>query len=42
MALEIIAPTAGVIVAANGQPGQVVTPSGIRDYPTDTQRAPAV
>lgn len=41
VALEIIAPTAGVIVAANGQPGQVVTPSGIRDYPADTQRAPA-
>jgi multidrug resistance efflux pump len=31
-ATEIIAPSAGVIVATNGQPGEAVTSSGIRDY----------
>lgn len=31
-ATEIVAPSAGVVVAANGQPGEDVTASGIRDY----------
>jgi multidrug resistance efflux pump len=34
---EIVAPSAGVIVAANGQVGQTVTASGIRDYEADSQ-----
>jgi len=38
---EIIAPSAGVIVAANGQVGQTVTTSGIRDYVTDSQQQSA-
>ncbi|MDQ2811063.1 MAG: efflux RND transporter periplasmic adaptor subunit [Actinomycetota bacterium] len=38
---EIIAPSSGVIVAANGQPGQTVTASGIRDYVTDSQEQSA-
>ena len=29
---EIVAPSAGVVVAANGQPGESVTSSGIRNY----------
>jgi multidrug resistance efflux pump len=38
---EIVAPSAGVIVAANGQPGEDVTPSGIRDYTSPSQSVPA-
>jgi multidrug efflux pump subunit AcrA (membrane-fusion protein) len=38
---EILAPSSGVIVAANGQVGQTVTTSGIRDYATDSQRQSA-
>ncbi len=38
---EIIAPSAGVIVAANGQVGQTVTASGIRDYVADSQEQSA-
>jgi multidrug resistance efflux pump len=38
---EIIAPSAGVIVAANGQQGQAVTASGIRDYVADSQEQSA-
>jgi len=34
---EIVAPSAGVIVAANGQVGQTVTASGIRDYQAVSQ-----
>ena len=34
---EIIAPSAGVVVAANGQPGESVTSSGIRNYSSATQ-----
>jgi multidrug efflux pump subunit AcrA (membrane-fusion protein) len=38
---EIVAPSAGVIVAANGQVGQTVTTSGIRDYEADSQEQSA-
>lgn len=38
---EIVAPSAGVIVAANGQVGQTVTSSGIRDYEADSQEQSA-
>jgi multidrug resistance efflux pump len=38
---EIVAPSGGVIVAANGQVGQTVTTSGIRDYVTDSQQQSA-
>jgi multidrug resistance efflux pump len=38
---EIVAPSAGVIVAANGQVGQTVTASGIRDYQADSQEQSA-
>jgi multidrug resistance efflux pump len=38
---EIVAPSGGVIVAANGQVGQTVTTSGIRDYVADSQQQPA-
>ncbi len=37
-ATEIVAPAAGVIVAANGQPGEAVTSSGIRDYSSSSQQ----
>lgn len=40
-AAEIIAPSDGIVVAVNGQPGQTVTSSGIRDYATDSHQAPA-
>lgn len=40
-AAEIVAPSAGIVVAVNGQPGQTVTSSGIRDYATDSRQAPA-
>ncbi|MGH3195084.1 MAG: hypothetical protein ACRDNT_03930 [Streptosporangiaceae bacterium] len=40
-ATEIVAPSSGIIVAANGQPGETVTSSGIRDYVTGSQQAPA-
>jgi multidrug resistance efflux pump len=36
-ATEIVAPAAGVIVAANGEPGEAVTSSGIRDYSSTSQ-----
>jgi multidrug efflux pump subunit AcrA (membrane-fusion protein) len=36
---RITAPAAGTIVAANGSPGEAVTPQGIRDYATDTRPA---
>jgi multidrug resistance efflux pump len=39
-ASRITAPAAGVVVATNGQPGQVVTPSGIRDYAADAKSSP--
>ena len=39
-AMQILAPEAGVVVAVNGQPGQVVTASGIRNYATDSAQAP--
>ncbi|MBO0803436.1 MAG: efflux RND transporter periplasmic adaptor subunit [Nocardiopsaceae bacterium] len=38
---QIIAPSAGVVVAANGQPGQQVGSDGIKGGTTDTQQAPA-
>jgi multidrug efflux pump subunit AcrA (membrane-fusion protein) len=38
---EIVAPSGGVIVAANGQVGQTVTTSGIRDYVADSQQQSA-
>jgi len=34
---EIIAPSAGLVVAANGQPGEAVTSSGIRNYSSAAQ-----
>jgi multidrug efflux pump subunit AcrA (membrane-fusion protein) len=33
---RIVAPAAGVVIAANGQAGEAVTPSGIRDYASTT------
>ena len=39
-ATEIVAPSAGIVVAANGQPGQTVTSAGIRDYVSDSAQAP--
>ena len=41
VATEIVAPSSGVVVACNGQPGQTVTSAGIRDYAADSQQAPA-
>ena len=38
---EIIAPSAGAVVAVNGQPGEVVTAAGIRYYAVDS-REPTV
>ena len=38
---EIIAPSFGTVVAANGQPGEIVTSSGIRDYVADSPQPPA-
>ena len=38
---EIIAPSAGAVVAVNGQPGEIVTAAGIRYYAVDSQE-PAV
>jgi len=35
---EIIAPSAGIVVAANGQPGETVTSDGIRSYASDSQQ----
>lgn len=37
-ATEIIAPAAGTVVAANGQPGETVTASGLRSYTSDSQQ----
>lgn len=34
---EIVAPSDGVVVAANGQPGEDVTASGIKDYTSSSQ-----
>jgi multidrug efflux pump subunit AcrA (membrane-fusion protein) len=39
---EIIAPSSGTVAAANGQPGEIATSSGIRDYVTDSPEPPAV
>ena len=36
---RIVAPTAGVVIAANGQAGETVTRSGIRDYASTSARA---
>ncbi len=36
-ATEILAPSAGMIVATNGQPGEAVTSAGIRDYSNSSQ-----
>lgn len=38
-AAEILAPSSGIVIAANGQPGETVTASGIRDFATDSQQA---
>ncbi len=40
-ASEIVAPSAGIVIAANGQPGETVTSAGIRNYFTDSAQAPA-
>jgi hypothetical protein len=40
-ATEIVAPSSGIIVATNGEPGETVTSAGIRDYTTDSRQAPA-
>ena len=40
-ATEIIAPSSGSVVAANGQSGENVTSSGIRDYVADSEQPPA-
>ena len=40
-ATQIIAPSDGTVVAANGQPGETVTSAGIRDYTTDSGRTSA-
>ena len=37
-ATEIIAPAPGVVIAVNGEPGEVVTAAGIRDYAADSQQ----
>lgn len=39
-ATQIAAPSSGVVVACNGQPGQIVTSAGIRDYAADSQQVP--
>jgi len=41
VATEIVAPSAGMVIAVNGQPGQTVTATGIRNYVTDSAQAPA-
>lgn len=38
-ATEIVAPAGGMVIATNGQPGETVTASGIRDYAADSQQA---
>lgn len=38
-ATEIVAPAAGTVIAANGQPGVTVTTAGIRSYATDTRQS---
>jgi multidrug efflux pump subunit AcrA (membrane-fusion protein) len=40
-ATQIVAPSAGIIVAANGEPGETVSSAGIRDYVADSAQAPA-
>jgi multidrug resistance efflux pump len=35
---EIIAPSGGIVVAANGQPGETVTSVGIRSYASDSRQ----
>jgi hypothetical protein len=37
-AMEIVAPSPGEVIAANGQPGQTVSSAGIRYYATDSQQ----
>jgi multidrug resistance efflux pump len=41
VASEIVAPSFGTVVAANGQPGEIVTAAGIREYAADSQQATA-
>ncbi len=38
-ATEIVAPAAGTVIAANGQPGMTVTAAGIKSYATDTRQS---
>jgi multidrug resistance efflux pump len=40
-ATRITAPAPGTVVAANGQPGQVASPTGIRDYATNSPSSSA-
>jgi multidrug resistance efflux pump len=35
---QIIAPSAGIVVAVNGQPGETVTSAGIRSYASDSRQ----
>lgn len=37
-AAEIVAPSAGTVVGANGQPGQTATSTGVRDYVAGSQQ----
>lgn len=39
--MQIVAPETGTVVAANGQTGEIVTASGVRDYAANTQRSTA-
>jgi multidrug efflux pump subunit AcrA (membrane-fusion protein) len=41
-AMEIVAPSSGEVIAANGQPGETVSPAGIRYYATDSQQPSTV
>ena len=38
---QLIAPAAGVVIAVNGQPGEAVTATGIRNYVADSQQPAA-
>lgn len=38
VATEIVAPSPGIVVVANGQPGETVTSSGIRSYASETRQ----
>ena len=35
---QILAPSSGVVVSANGAPGETATPTGVRDYVAGSQR----